>query len=111
MVEEPERQIPAADAGDDQRRRLGAGSAHAARRAPEPGVCARRQLLPADQLRICRGFDPPARTGDRRALRCFLLWAISRTGGNSPKYLKAVDFIPLPDFIRALSENQINLIK
>jgi phosphate transport system substrate-binding protein len=45
------------------------------------------------------------------ALRKFLLWAISLTGGNAPKYLDAVGFIPLPDFIRALSQNQINLIK
>ncbi len=45
------------------------------------------------------------------ALRHFLLWAISPTGGNAPKYLDPVGFIPLPDFIRALSENQINLIK
>ncbi len=45
------------------------------------------------------------------ALRHFLLWAIAPTGGNTQKYLNAVGFIPLPDFIRALSENQINLIK
>ena len=45
------------------------------------------------------------------ALREFLLWAISLEGGNAPKYLDAVGFIPLPDFIRALSENQINLIR
>jgi phosphate transport system substrate-binding protein len=45
------------------------------------------------------------------ALRRFLLWAISLEGGNSAKYLDAVGFIPLPDFIRALSENQIDLIK
>ncbi len=45
------------------------------------------------------------------ALRHFLLWAISSEGGNAPKYVGAVGFIPLPDFIRALSENQINLIK
>jgi phosphate transport system substrate-binding protein len=45
------------------------------------------------------------------ALRKFLLWAISLTGGHAPKYLDAVGFIPLPDFIRALSEKQINLIK
>jgi phosphate transport system substrate-binding protein len=45
------------------------------------------------------------------ALRQFLLWAISLTGGNAPKYLDAVGFIPLPDFIRALSEKQIDLIK
>jgi phosphate transport system substrate-binding protein len=45
------------------------------------------------------------------ALRQFLLWAISLTGGNAPKYLDAVGFIPLPDFIRALSQKQIDLIK
>jgi phosphate transport system substrate-binding protein len=45
------------------------------------------------------------------ALRQFLLWAISLTGGNAPKYLDAVGFIPLPDFIRALSQRQIDLIK
>jgi phosphate transport system substrate-binding protein len=45
------------------------------------------------------------------ALRAFLLWAISATGGNSEKYLGAVGFIALPDFIRALSEKQIGLIK
>jgi phosphate transport system substrate-binding protein len=44
-------------------------------------------------------------------LRHFLLWAISLEGGNAPKYVSAVGFIPLPDFIRALSENQIDLIK
>jgi phosphate transport system substrate-binding protein len=41
------------------------------------------------------------------ALRHFLLWAISPTGGNAPKYLDKVGFIPLPDFIRGLSEHQI----
>src|ERR1700761_5575321 len=44
------------------------------------------------------------------ALRHFLLWTISADGGNAPKYLDAVGFIPLPTFIRALSENQINRI-
>jgi phosphate transport system substrate-binding protein len=44
------------------------------------------------------------------ALRKFLLWTISPDGGNATKYLDAVGFIPLPDFIRALSENQINPI-
>ncbi len=53
--------------------------------------------------------QPDPRTA--AALRQFLLWAISREGGNAPKYLDAVGFIPLPDFIRALSENQIALIK
>ncbi len=45
------------------------------------------------------------------AIRRFLLWTIATDGGNSPKYLDAVHFIPLPDFIRALSENQIGRIK
>jgi phosphate transport system substrate-binding protein len=45
------------------------------------------------------------------ALRNFLRWAVSAEGGNAAKYLDAVGFIPLPTFIRALSENQIDLIK
>lgn len=45
------------------------------------------------------------------ALRRFLLWAVSLQGGNAPRYLDAVGFIPLPDFIRALSESQIDAIK
>jgi phosphate transport system substrate-binding protein len=45
------------------------------------------------------------------ALRGLLLWAVSLQGGNAPKYLDSVGFIPLPDFIRALSEKQISLIK
>jgi phosphate transport system substrate-binding protein len=45
------------------------------------------------------------------ALRHFLLWAIAPEGGNAAKYLDTVGFIPLPDFIRALSENQIDLIR
>lgn len=45
------------------------------------------------------------------ALRGFLRWVVSADGGNAPKYLDAVGFIPLPTFIRALSENQIELIK
>ncbi len=44
------------------------------------------------------------------AIRHFLLWSISLEGGNGPKYLDMVHFIQLPDFIRALSENQINRI-
>jgi phosphate transport system substrate-binding protein len=45
------------------------------------------------------------------AIRDFLLWTIAINGGNAPEYLDAVGFIPLPDFIRALSENQIDRIK
>ncbi len=44
------------------------------------------------------------------ALRGFLLWAISLDGGNAGKYLDTVGFIPLPDFIRGMSEHQIGLI-
>ncbi len=52
--------------------------------------------------------QPDAATAD--ALKHFLLWSVSLEGGNAAKYLDAVHFIPLPDFIRALSENQINRI-
>jgi len=45
------------------------------------------------------------------ALRRFLMWSVSLEGGNAPTYLDAVGFIPLPDFIRALSENQIKRIE
>jgi hypothetical protein len=40
-----------------------------------------------------------------------LRWAISLQGGNAATQLDAVGFIPPPTFIRALSENQIDLIK
>jgi phosphate transport system substrate-binding protein len=52
--------------------------------------------------------QPNPATAD--GVRHFLLWAVSPEGGNAPKYLDAVQFIPLPDFIRALSENQINRV-
>jgi phosphate transport system substrate-binding protein len=45
------------------------------------------------------------------ALRHFLDWAISTTGGNGKSYLAPVGFIALPDFIRGLSEAQIAQIK
>ncbi len=45
------------------------------------------------------------------ALRAFLLWALSATGGNDEKYMTSVGFIPLPDFVRGLSEAQIAEIK
>lgn len=53
--------------------------------------------------------QPDAQTA--AALRQFLLWAVSLQGGNASKYLDSVGFIPLPDFIRALSEKQIALIR
>lgn len=46
-----------------------------------------------------------------KALRTFLRWAISERGGNGEQYLVPVGFIPLPDFIRGLSEAQIEQIK
>jgi hypothetical protein len=45
------------------------------------------------------------------ALRHFLLWTLTPEGGSAPKYLDAVRFIPLPTFIRALSEKQISRIQ
>jgi phosphate transport system substrate-binding protein len=54
-------------------------------------------------------LQPNAATAD--ALRSFLLWSISEVGGNAANYLKPVGFIPLPDFIRGLSEAQIREIK
>ncbi|HEY1413612.1 MAG TPA: phosphate ABC transporter substrate-binding protein PstS [Rhodopila sp.] len=45
------------------------------------------------------------------AIRHFLLWSIAADGGNAAQYLDAVGFIPLPDFIRAMSEKQIGRIK
>jgi phosphate transport system substrate-binding protein len=45
------------------------------------------------------------------AIRDFLLWSIAVDGGNAAKYTAAVGFIPLPDFIRAMSEQQIGRIK
>ncbi len=53
--------------------------------------------------------QPDAETA--HALRSFLRWAISVTGGNAGKYLTPVGFIPLPDFIRGLSQAQIAQIK
>lgn len=49
-------------------------------------------------------------TSTAAAIQQFLLWSIAIDGGNSSKYLDAVQFIPLPDFIRALSEKQIGRI-
>jgi phosphate transport system substrate-binding protein len=52
--------------------------------------------------------QPDPATAD--AIRRFLLWSIAVDGGNAAKYLDAVGFIPLPDFIRAMSEKQIGRI-
>jgi phosphate transport system substrate-binding protein len=53
--------------------------------------------------------QPNAATAE--ALRSFLNWAITVTGGNGDNYLTPVGFIPLPDFIRGLSEAQVAKIK
>ena len=53
---------------------------------------------------------PGSGTPAAAAIREFLLWSIKPDGGNAARYLDPVGFIPLPDFIRALSENQINRI-
>jgi phosphate transport system substrate-binding protein len=45
------------------------------------------------------------------SIRDFLLWSIAADGGNAAKYIDAVGFIPLPDFIRAMSEKQIGRIR
>jgi phosphate transport system substrate-binding protein len=49
--------------------------------------------------------------GTAAAIRRFLLWSIAVDGGNAAKYIDAVGFIPLPDFIRAMSEKQIGRIR
>jgi phosphate transport system substrate-binding protein len=45
------------------------------------------------------------------AVRKFLTWSIAVDGGNATKFLASVGFIPLPDFIRAISEHQIARIQ
>jgi phosphate transport system substrate-binding protein len=41
------------------------------------------------------------------ALRDFLTWVIDARGGNAPDALELLNFIPLPEFVRALSLDQI----
>jgi phosphate transport system substrate-binding protein len=53
--------------------------------------------------------QPNAATAE--AIQHFLLWSIAVDGGNAGKYLDAVGFIPLPDFIRAMSQKQIARIQ
>ncbi|HTV73275.1 MAG TPA: phosphate ABC transporter substrate-binding protein PstS [Candidatus Acidoferrales bacterium] len=45
------------------------------------------------------------------AIREFLLWSVAMCQGNATKNLAVVRFIPLPDYIRALSEAQIEKIQ
>jgi phosphate transport system substrate-binding protein len=44
------------------------------------------------------------------ALKDFLNWAISPTGGSAEHYMQAVGFVPLPQAIRQLSSKQIATI-
>ncbi len=53
--------------------------------------------------------DQPSQT-DAEALKSFLSWAIDPSGGNSEKYLDAVNFAPLPPEIVKLSKEQIDKI-
>ncbi len=48
---------------------------------------------------------------EAQALKDFLSWAISPSGGNSPKYLEPVNFAPLPQEIAKLSQDQIAKIR
>ncbi|MDQ0191010.1 phosphate ABC transporter substrate-binding protein PstS [Alicyclobacillus cycloheptanicus] len=52
--------------------------------------------------------QPDANTA--AALKKFLDWAISPTGGNTSKYLSPVHFLPLPSKIETLSQAQIDKI-
>jgi phosphate transport system substrate-binding protein len=45
-----------------------------------------------------------------KAVHAFLEWCIRPGGGNAPKYLQAVGFVPLPAAIRKLSLAQLNEI-
>jgi phosphate transport system substrate-binding protein len=45
------------------------------------------------------------------AIRGFLTWSIDSSRGSSPKNMNAVRFIPLPEYIRALSILQIEKIQ
>ena len=46
-----------------------------------------------------------------KALRDFLLWAIDEREGNAPEALGSLNFIPLPEYVRALSIDQIQKIR
>jgi phosphate transport system substrate-binding protein len=58
---------------------------------------------------IVRAHQPNA--AQAKAIRDFLLWAVTPSGGNADAYLKPVRFIALPTAIRALSETQISTIR
>ncbi len=45
------------------------------------------------------------------ALRELFSWAISKNGGNAPKFMNAVHFVALPESVVKLSQAQINQIR
>ena len=57
---------------------------------------------------VVSSHQPSADTA--AALRAFLLWSVEPNGGNNVKDLGYVHFLPLPDFVRALSVAQIRAI-
>jgi ABC-type phosphate transport system substrate-binding protein len=84
------------------------GAVATAFRGAEPRHPAAAPLINYEYVVVSRRQADPQVAA---ALRRFLLWTVSPEGGNAAKYLDAVGFIPLPDFIRALSENPINRIE
>ena len=66
-------------------------------------ACLRAFFATHEDIRVV-GIADEAESASRQFL--IELATLSRT----TSYLDAVQFIPLPDFIRALSENQINRI-
>ena len=112
--EEPERQIRAADTRKRSAPRASDARLRARRRIERLSLVFARgdNSYPLVNYEYAVVSTAPAETRNRRR-RCaiFCCGRSSLEGGNAPKYLDAVGFIPLPDFIRALSEKQINLIK
>ncbi len=58
---------------------------------------------------IVKKDQPNAQTA--AAMREFLNWALAAKGGNAPHFMKAVNFVPLPENAVALSRKQIAMIK
>lgn len=58
---------------------------------------------------IVRTRQPKAEIA--KQARNFLTWAVSVDGGNAPKYLEAVQFLPLPDDVRKQALAQIAKIR
>lgn len=58
---------------------------------------------------IVKKNQPNAETAE--ALRTLFTWAISKNGGNAPRYMEAVHFAALPASVAKLSQEQINQIR